>query len=169
MVRLRAYSRSVHEALQGRESLEPSGFSFCLVKMNLIIHKSSQKKCDKLSLDSLDQGWQPEFPEFENDTMGRSFLQNKVRSNSSSIQAFTALGCSGYHANALFLWTFQQVSWLDDGDDGLADICKACQSLPSCFAHENRPLAYLWLCKACAPCTMMPVGSNFFAGISRAR
>ena len=101
MVRLRTYSRSVHDALQGRESLEPSGFSFCLVKMNRItnyiyiiytVYKSSQKKCDKLSLDSLDQGWQPEFPEFENDTMGRSFLQNKVRSNSSSIQAFTALG-----------------------------------------------------------------------------
>ena len=54
------------------------------------------------------------------------------------------------------------MSWLDDGDDGLADICKACQSLPSWLAHENRPLAYLWHCKACAPCTLMSVGSNLW-------
>ena len=24
------------------------------------------------------RGWQPEFPEFENDTMGRTFAQNKA-------------------------------------------------------------------------------------------
>lgn len=53
-------------------------------------------RIDRTSVHEALQGrerWQPEFPEFENDTMGRSFLQNKV-------------------------------SWLDDGDDGLADICK---------------------------------------------
>eukprot|EP00435_Cladocopium_sp_Y103_P070617 s894_g35.t1 len=53
-------------------------------------------RIDRTSVHEALQGrerWQPEFPEFENDTMGRSFLQNKV-------------------------------SWLDDGDDGLTDICK---------------------------------------------
>ncbi|CAJ1361893.1 unnamed protein product, partial [Effrenium voratum] len=37
--------------------------------------------------------WQPEFPEFENDTMGRSFPRNKV-------------------------------SWLDDSEENLEEICK---------------------------------------------
>ena len=69
--------------------------------------------------------------------MGRSFLQNKVRANSSSIKVFTSLGIMQTLYYALFLWTFQQVSWLDDGDDGLADICKASQSLSSCFAHTR--------------------------------
>ncbi|CAE7676784.1 ppsC [Symbiodinium pilosum] len=62
---------------------------------------------ERYSCEMIAHSWQPEFPEFESDTMGRTYTQNKV-------------------------------SWLDDAEENLAEICRALSVLAE-FAATITP------------------------------